>query len=97
VQVVRAVGIFMACAAGNNGRAGCSTVDAPPGLDDHVCSVGATGFETNAIAEFSSRGPVTADGSGRLKPNIVAPGAEVRSAVLPAPAPSPHHPTAPRL
>ena len=33
------------------------------------------------IAGFSSRGPVTVDGSNRLKPNISAPGSDVRSSV----------------
>ena len=31
-------GIFMAVSAGNNGRDGCSTVTAPPGLAAGVCS-----------------------------------------------------------
>ena len=29
---------------------------------------------TTTVAGFSSRGPVTVDGSGRIKPNIAAPG-----------------------
>jgi subtilisin family serine protease len=33
-----------------------------------------------SIAGFSSRGPVTLDGSGRMKPDIAAPGVGVRSA-----------------
>jgi subtilisin family serine protease len=33
------------------------------------------------MASFSSRGPVTRDGSNRLKPDIVAPGVSTRSAV----------------
>ena len=32
------------------------------------------------MAAFSSRGPVSVDGSGRMKPDIVAPGSGVRSA-----------------
>ena len=43
-------------------------------------TVGATN-SSDGIAGFSSRGPVTADGSGRAKPDISAPGVAVRSAV----------------
>ena len=34
---------------------------------------------TNTISSFSSRGPVTLDGSNRLKPDITAPGSNIRS------------------
>jgi len=40
--------------------------------------VGATD-STDDIAYFSSRGPVTVDGSGRMKPNVSAPGDNIRS------------------
>jgi subtilisin family serine protease len=33
------------------------------------------------LADFSSRGPVTADGSNRMKPDIAAPGVEVFSSL----------------
>ncbi len=78
VDNVRAAGIFMSVSAGNEGS-GCSTVGAPPAIYDSSISVGATGFQTNSIASYSSRGPVTADGSGRRKPDVVAPGSSVRS------------------
>ena len=61
-------------------KSGPQSVHDPPGLDEGVCTVGAVGFETNAIASYSSRGPVKSDGSGRRKPDIVAPGSSVRSA-----------------
>ncbi len=35
----------------------------------------------DAIANYSSRGPVTVDGSNRLKPDISAPGSSIRSSV----------------
>ena len=35
---------------------------------------------TDNIASFSSRGPVTVDGSSRIKPDIAAPGTSTRSA-----------------
>jgi serine protease AprX len=79
VDNVRAAGIFMAVSAGNDGRNGCSTVSFPPGIYDSSTTVGATDAN-DQIAAFSSRGPVTADGSGRLKPDLVAPGVNVRSA-----------------
>jgi subtilisin family serine protease len=45
-----------------------------------VFSVGAIN-RLGRLATFSSRGPVTADGSGRVKPDIVAPGVEVYSSL----------------
>jgi subtilisin family serine protease len=41
--------------------------------------VGAHDF-SGTVTEFSSQGPVTVDGSGRMKPDIAAPGAGVLSA-----------------
>ena len=79
VDNMRAAGIFMAVSAGNEGRTGCSTIMFPPAVYDSSTTVGATGAD-DQIAAFSSRGPVTADGSGRLKPDLVAPGVGVRSA-----------------
>jgi serine protease AprX len=77
IENVRAAGIVVVASAGNNGSA-CSTVDKAPAIYDAVFSVGATDSSDN-IAGFSSRGPVTADGSGRLKPDVSAPGVSVRS------------------
>jgi len=79
VEAVRAAGIFPAMAAGNDGP-GCSTVDTPPAIYAAAVSVGATDSNDN-IASFSSRGPVTADSSNRIKPNLSAPGQNVRGAV----------------
>jgi subtilisin family serine protease len=76
---LRAAGIFVAVSAGNDGPS-CSTVDAPLSLYDSVFSVGAIDRSGN-VTEFSSRGPVTADGSGRIKPDIVAPGRDILSSV----------------
>jgi len=77
LEALRAAGIFMAVSAGNDGP-GCSTVQDPPGIEAAVFTVGATGLD-NFLASFSSRGPVTADGSGRMKPELVAPGVGVYS------------------
>jgi subtilisin family serine protease len=69
----------MVVSAGNEGPA-CGTVDAPPAIYDESFSVGAI-RRGDTVAGFSNRGPVTVDGSGLLKPDIVAPGVEIRSAV----------------
>jgi uncharacterized repeat protein (TIGR01451 family) len=79
VENVRAAGIVVVASAGNDGSA-CSTVAEPIALYDAAFSVGATDSGDN-IAGFSSRGPVTADGSGRLKPDVSAPGVGVRSSL----------------
>ncbi|HTY43422.1 MAG TPA: S8 family serine peptidase [Thermoanaerobaculia bacterium] len=79
VESVRAAGIEVVVSAGNSGPA-CSTVTDPAAIYAASFSVGATD-SSDTIAGFSSRGPVTADGSGRLKPNISAPGVNVRSSV----------------
>jgi len=77
VENVRAAGIVVVASAGNEGP-GCGTVRDPPALYDAAFSVGATNSNDN-IASFSSRGPVTVDGSGRPKPDVSAPGVNIRS------------------
>jgi serine protease AprX len=77
VESVRAAGIVVVTAAGNDGP-GCATITDPPAIDDATFSVGATA-NSDVIATFSSRGPVTVDGSNRLKPDVSAPGVSVRS------------------
>jgi len=79
VNNVRAAGIFPAVAAGNSGPS-CSSITDPPALYDSSVTVGATD-SLNHIAGFSSRGPVTIDGSNRRKPDISAPGVNIRGAV----------------
>ena len=76
---LRDAGIFVAVSAGNDGPS-CSTVNAPLSLYDSVFSIGAID-RSGDVAFFSSRGPVTADGSGRIKPDIAAPGVDVLSSV----------------
>jgi uncharacterized repeat protein (TIGR01451 family) len=79
VQNVRAAGILTAHSAGNSGSA-CYTIDTPAAIYDESYTVGATDSGDN-IAGFSSRGTVTVDGSHRLKPDISAPGVNIRSSV----------------
>jgi serine protease AprX len=80
VATQRAAGIFTTVSAGNAGPS-CSSVADPPAIYDEAFSVGALQTGTDTIASFSSRGPVTIDGSGRVKPDIAAPGTGVRSSV----------------
>ena len=79
VEAQAAAGIMMVVSAGNAGSA-CSTVQDPPAIYAASYSVGALNTGTDNIASFSSRGPVTIDGSGRIKPDISAPGTNTRSA-----------------
>lgn len=79
IENIRAAGILVVVSAGNSGQA-CSTVTDPPAIYEASFSVGATD-SGDQIASFSSRGPVTADGSGRRKPNVSAPGVGVRSSI----------------
>jgi len=79
VDNVRAAGIVVVAAAGNDG-AECETIDYPPAIYESALTVGGTDAY-DVVSPTSSRGPVTIDGSGRMKPNLVAPGLNVRSAV----------------
>jgi len=79
VEAQAAAGIMMVVAAGNSGSL-CSTVTDPPSFYAASYTAGALNTGTDTIASFSSRGPVTADGSGRIKPDIAAPGTNTRSA-----------------
>lgn len=78
VQALRAAGIFVVASAGNEGP-DCGTVEAPIAIYDEVLSVGALS-EAGNLAFFSSAGPVTVDGSRRIKPDLLAPGVAILSA-----------------
>lgn len=78
VENVRAAGILVVSSAGNNGSA-CGSVIYPIATYDASFSVAAVD-RFGLVAPFSSRGPVTIDGSRRLKPDIAAPGVGVNSA-----------------
>jgi uncharacterized repeat protein (TIGR01451 family) len=79
VNAVRAAGILTVHSAGNSGPA-CNTVNTPAAIYDASFSVGATD-DSDVIADFSSRGPVTVDGSSRSKPDVSAPGVNIRSSL----------------
>lgn len=79
VDALRTAGVFVVASAGNDGEGGCETVSDPIAIYDSAFSVGAVD-SNGALGSFSSRGPVTVDGSDRIKPDIVAPGVNVLSA-----------------
>lgn len=84
VETMRAAGIMVVASAGNEGSPfpnGCKTVNDPIAIYDATFSIGAHDVNGN-IASFSSRGPVTIDGSQRAKPDMTAPGVDVYSAWL---------------
>jgi len=79
VAALRAAGIFVVASAGNEGPR-CGSVSDPIATYGEVFSVGAVD-RFGEVAFFSSRGPVTVDGSGRVKPDILAPGMDVMSSL----------------
>jgi subtilisin family serine protease len=80
VSALRSAGIFVVSSAGNNGYYGCESVTDPLAIYDDVFSVGAID-RVGELAPFSSLGPVTIDGSGRVKPDLVAPGVDIFSSM----------------
>ncbi len=78
VQAQRAAGIMTVVSATNSGPS-CSTITDPPAIYGEAYVVGALNTGADTIAGFSSRGPVTIDGSNRRKPDITAPGTSIRS------------------
>jgi subtilisin family serine protease len=75
VDAWRAAGIFPSFAVGNDGQWGCGTPGSP-GDYAQSFATGATD-SSDRIADFSSRGP---SAFGALKPDVTAPGVDVRSA-----------------
>jgi len=72
-------GVVVVVSNGNAGP-GCATASTPPPYFEESFSVGSTRSD-NFISGFSSRGPVLVDGSNRMKPNVSAPGEDVRSCI----------------
>ncbi len=77
VNNLRDAGVVVVVSAGNSGP-NCSTINTPPNFFSSSFDVGATN-SSDTIANFSSRGPTAGYGSSILKPNIAAPGVDVRS------------------
>ncbi len=78
VEAQRAAGIMTVVAAGNAGPT-CSSIQDPPAIYDAAYTIAALTNGTDTVASFSSRGPVISDGSNRAKPDLSAPGTNVRS------------------
>lgn len=78
VRALRDAGIFMVVSTGNSGYSGCGSVSDPPSIYKEVYSVGSID-RLGQLSVFSSQGPVTVDGSNRIKPDIVAPGEDILS------------------
>lgn len=81
IEALRAAGIMMVTSAGNDGPA-CGTANEPPARYGAALTVGATD-QAGMIVAFSSRGPVHDPSGGQplLKPDLVAPGHTIRSAL----------------
>src|SRR5262249_37576286 len=78
VEAQAAAGIMMVVRADSTGP-NCSTMEDPPSIYAASYTVGALNTGTDNVASFSSRGPVLIDGSHRIKPDITAPGTNIRS------------------
>ena len=78
VEAQAAAGIMTVVRADSTGP-NCSTMEDPPSIYEASYTVGALNTGQDVIASFSSRGPVTIDGSNRIKPDITAPGTNTRS------------------
>jgi len=78
VEAQAAAGIMMVV-GGDSAGPNCSTMENPPSIYAASYTVGALNTGTDNVASFSSRGPVLIDGSNRIKPDISAPGTNIRS------------------
>jgi len=79
VNNVRAAGILTVHSAGNSGS-GCTSISTPAAIYDASFTIGATN-SSDTLSGFSSRGPVSVDGSNRMKPDVSAPGEGIRSSL----------------
>ena len=80
VDAMRAAGIAMAFAAGNTFNQ-CYSISRAPSVAPGAFAIGATNLD-DTIAVFSGVGPVASDGSYRMKPDLTAPGVDLRTAAL---------------
>jgi len=78
VNALDASGIFVSSAAGNTGYYGCATVTDPLAIYADFLRPGSVN-SSGTLSAFSSMGPVIVDGSGRVKPDVAAPGEEIVS------------------
>jgi serine protease AprX len=78
IEAQAAAGIMTVVGADSTGP-NCSTMEDPPSIYAAAYTVGALNTGQDVVAGFSSRGPVIIDGSNRIKPDISAPGTNIRS------------------
>jgi len=76
IEAWQGAGIIPVFAMGNAGPL-CSTANSP-GDQDGVIAVGST-TAANGCSSFSSKGPAVAGGSLEMKPDVCAPGTDIRS------------------
>ena len=76
IRHIADAGQMFVTGAGNDGPS-CGTI-VSPGLSSDALTVGAMGKD-GLVARSSSRGPISADGSGRSKPDLLAPGVGIIS------------------
>lgn len=81
LEALTAAGIVVVASAGNDGPS-CASVNAPPAIYDAAWTVGSANIY-GEVSQFSARGPVTVDGSNRLKPDFLSMGENVRSSIPP--------------
>jgi subtilisin family serine protease len=81
IEAQAAAGIMTVVRADSSGP-NCSTMEDPPSIYAAAYTVGALNTGTDNVASFSSRGPVIIDGSNRIKPDISAPGTNIRSSYI---------------
>jgi len=81
MKALRAAGHLASVAAQNAGPR-CGSVNRQPAHYESVTTVGATNTRSNTLASFSSKGPVTLDGSNRRKPDFTAPGFQINAAMV---------------
>ncbi len=79
VNAADAAGILVVVSASNAGPS-CNTITQPPAIYPRAFTVGATDSQ-DALATFSSRGPITYQGETRIGPDISAPGVAVFSSL----------------
>jgi hypothetical protein len=77
VETLRAAGIFVVASCRQLGQRLRQRRE-PPAIYDAAFTIGAVNI-FGEVEGFSSRGPVVVDGSYRLKPDVVAPGDNIRS------------------
>jgi subtilisin family serine protease len=80
IENLKNAGTFIAVSAGNDGWSGCNSIRNPAAIFEASFSVGASDV-LDTLANFSSRGYVSIDSSFRMKPNVTAPGVNIRSCV----------------